>query len=228
MCDVATALVPQFLLWGVQMRSRTKRQLNVLFGLGLITAALSIARAATITKKTLNDDPTCRFALTTHYFLHTDSSKGNMVSSYYFGSFEGNLGIILACGPAIRQFWAYRTRTQTSLPSKHRQNPNGDFEKMRYRINLRDIFWYRKAHTVGNRVFDASPIFRSNSPPPDGSSSNAQTSSQVRNSALDSWEKWMKKLFGAGRDNKVMCPRERHFSPYSRKISTDNQSGRFV
>ena len=133
-----------------------------------------------------------------------------MVPSYYFGSFEGNLGIILACGPAIRQFWAYRTRTQTSLPSKRRQNSNEDFEKMRYRVNLRDIFWYRKAHMVGNRIFDASPIFRSKSPrpPPDGSSSNAQTSSQVRNSALDFWEKRMKKLFGAGRDEKVMCPSE--------------------
>ena len=59
-CDIATAFVPQFLLWNVQMRTRTKRQLNFLFGLGLITAALSIARAAIITKKSLTEDSTCK------------------------------------------------------------------------------------------------------------------------------------------------------------------------
>ena len=51
------------LLWNVKMRASTKRILNVLFGLSLITAALSIDRAATITKKTLTEDTTCWYTL---------------------------------------------------------------------------------------------------------------------------------------------------------------------
>ncbi|MCJ1389877.1 hypothetical protein MMC18_002734 [Xylographa bjoerkii] len=117
--------------------------------------------------------------------------------------FECNLGILLACGPAIRQFWAYRTRTHSSLPTKYRQQPNEDFEKMRYRVNVRDIFWYRKAQMVGSKVFDASPIFRSNSPPPEHSSGDPQESSQVSNSALDWWEKRIKKVFSTGHEHKA-------------------------
>lgn len=126
-----------------------------------------------------------------------------MIPSYYSAMLECNLGIILACGPAIRQWWAYRSRTHTSLPTKHRQYPNEDFVKMRYRINLRDIFWYRKAHSVGNRVLDATPIFKSRSPPPDASSSNQKGSSQVSNSVLDVWEKRIKRIFGSDRSRKV-------------------------
>ena len=40
------------LVWNVKMRASIKRILNVLFDLSLITAALSIGRAATIIKKT--------------------------------------------------------------------------------------------------------------------------------------------------------------------------------
>ena len=42
------------------MKKRTKRQLNVIFGLGLVTALLSIGRAATLTKKALTEDTTCK------------------------------------------------------------------------------------------------------------------------------------------------------------------------
>ena len=75
---------------------------------------------------------------------------------------------------------------------------------MRYRVNIRDIFWYRKAQTVGNRVFDASPIFRSKSPPPESSSGDPQESSQVSNSALDWWEKRIKKVFSTSHEQKVI------------------------
>ncbi|KAL8896845.1 MAG: hypothetical protein Q9207_007510 [Kuettlingeria erythrocarpa] len=176
-CDIVTALIPQFLLWNIQMKARTKRQLNFIFGLGLITALLSIGRAATTTKETLSEDTTWR-----------------LVPSYYFTSFECQLGIIIACGPAIRQFWAYRTRTHTSLPTKQRQSPNDDFKKMRYRINLRDIFWYREARMMGDRVFEAAPIFQHKTPPPDASSSDPKSSTKVSNSALDVWEKKIKKV----------------------------------
>lgn len=58
--DIATAAIPQLLLWKVQMKPATKRSLNVIFGLGLVTSALSIARAATINNKVLTDDSTCK------------------------------------------------------------------------------------------------------------------------------------------------------------------------
>ena len=41
------------------MKARTKRQLNAIFALGLITSALSIGRASTLTKETLSEDTTC-------------------------------------------------------------------------------------------------------------------------------------------------------------------------
>lgn len=208
-------------MWGVQMKAKTKRQLNIIFALGLITAVLSIGRAATITKKTLNEDTTCILTWTTVQPLVTDSCIGNIIPAYYFSSFECNLGIIFACGPALRQFWAYRSRTHTSLPTKARQYPNEDFEKMRYRINMRDIFWYRKARTIGNRVFDASPIFRSRSPPPDASSSNRQSSTQVSSSILDVWEKKIRNAFRHGRDHEVILSKWSHSSRPCRQTSTN-------
>ena len=117
-----------------------------------------------------------------------------MVPSYYIGAFEPNLGIILSCGPALRQFWAYKTRTKSVLPTRSRQYPNEDFEKMRFRVNLRDVIWYRKAQVVGNRVFDAMPIFRSRSPPPDVSGGSQQSASRVKTSALTVWEQRFKKV----------------------------------
>lgn len=110
--------------------SKTKRQLNVIFSLGLVTAFYNHSIPS----------------------LLAYSSIGNMVPSYYFTVFEDKLGIIFACAPAIRQCGAYRSPTHTFLPSKQQQYPSEDFEKMRYRISLRDIFWYRKARTVGDRV----------------------------------------------------------------------------
>ena len=179
------------------MRPKTKLQLNFIFSLGLITAALSVARASTVTKKTLTEDTTCNVSSVYTLFIKTDSLKGNEIPFYYICGFETSLGIIIACGPALRQFWAYKKRAQTILPTKHRQYPNEDFEKMRYRINLRDIFWYRKAMIIGDRVFDAAPIFRSSSPPPDA------PSSRVKTSILDIWEEKIKKVSNIGCDDNV-------------------------
>ncbi|KAL8890164.1 MAG: hypothetical protein Q9215_002639 [Flavoplaca cf. flavocitrina] len=204
-CDIAIALVPQFLLWGVQMKKRTKRQLNIIFGLGLVTALLSIGRAATLTKQALTEDTTW-----------------NMVPSYYLTMFEDKLGIIFACAPALRQFWAYRTRTNTFLPSKQQQYPNQDFEKMRSRINLRDIFWYRKAHPVGDRVFEATPIFRSKSPPP--SSDDPERPKKINSSILDIWENKIKHALSSSHDQKSTSwsPSEGS-KPISSKISTEKR-----
>lgn len=58
--DIPTAIIPQTLLWRVQMKKSTKRSLNIIFSLGLITSSLSIARVATINNKVENEDSTCR------------------------------------------------------------------------------------------------------------------------------------------------------------------------
>ena len=57
--DITTALLPQFLLWNVQMKSQTKHTLNLIFCLGLLTAALSIGRAATSTRINFEHDSSC-------------------------------------------------------------------------------------------------------------------------------------------------------------------------
>ena len=121
--------------------------------------------------------------------------------------FEIRLGIIFACAPAIRQFWAYRKRTKSALPTQHRQYPNEDFEKMRYRINMRDVFWYRKAPMIGDRVFEAARAFQNKTPPPDASSGDPKSSSEVSHSALDMWEKRIKNLIGNDRSHKVSTVR---------------------
>ena len=68
------------------------------------------------------------------------------------------MGIICACGPAIRQFIAYIQRTGTLYPSSARQYPNEDFVKMRRRINLRDLIWYQAPTLIAGRVLDALPV----------------------------------------------------------------------
>lgn len=57
--DITVAIIPQVLLWAVQMKKSTKRALNLIFSLGLITSALSIARIATINDKVEEADTTC-------------------------------------------------------------------------------------------------------------------------------------------------------------------------
>ena len=57
--DITTATIPQFLLWKVKMRDSTKRSLNIIFALGLVTAAMSIGRVATINYGTVATDISC-------------------------------------------------------------------------------------------------------------------------------------------------------------------------
>ena len=75
---------------------------------------------------------------------------------------------------------------------------------MRYRVNFRDIVWYRKAQMVGNRVIDATPTFRSKPPPSDVSNGQSPDSSLASNSILDVWEKRVKRLFSSGRHQMVI------------------------
>ena len=69
---------------------------------------------------------------------------GAMIESQIITEVEAKMGIILACGPSVRQMYAYRRRTGTLFPSDKRQPPNSDFHAFRYRVNLRDIFWRGK------------------------------------------------------------------------------------
>lgn len=141
--DIATALIPQFLLWNVQMKCRTKLFLDVIFALGLITAGLSIGRAATTNTGIWQTDSTWR-----------------TIPSNTFSMVEEKAGIIFASCPALRQFITYRKRVGTVLPSNKRQAPNADFVKMRRRINLRDIFWYRKPSMTNGRVLAPRQTFQ--------------------------------------------------------------------
>ena len=65
---------------------------------------------------------------------------------------EEKCGITFACGPAVRQFFAYRARTGTFLPSRQRAPPNEDFTRMRHRITLRDIVWFRPTAFTNSAV----------------------------------------------------------------------------
>ncbi|KAL8691417.1 MAG: hypothetical protein Q9218_003353 [Villophora microphyllina] len=139
--DIVTAIIPQVLLWNVQMKKSTKRGLNLIFSLDLITSSLSIARVATISDKVEAEDSTFRTFV-----------------SGICSTVEGEMGIICACGPAIRQFIAYIQRTGSVFPSNSRQYPGEDFVKMRRRINLRDIFWFQAPNVIAGRVLDAFPV----------------------------------------------------------------------
>ena len=79
--------------------------------------------------------------------------------SNIFGMVEEKCGIIFASGPAIRQFIAYRRRVGTFSPNKKRQPPEEDFTNFRKRVNLRDVFWYRKPTLVDGRVIRPQRIF---------------------------------------------------------------------
>ena len=81
-----------------------------------------------------------------------------MLASSSCSLVETEMGIICACGPALRQFIGYVKRTGTALPSKSRQYPNEDFVKMRRRINLRDLLWYQAPNLIAGRVLDALPV----------------------------------------------------------------------
>ena len=56
---------------------------------------------------------------------------------------------------------------------------------------------------VGDRVFEAARVFQSKPPPPDASSGDPKSCSEVSHSALDMWEKRIKNFMGNGRSHEV-------------------------
>lgn len=124
--------------------------------------------------------------------------------NFYFGTFEAKLGLIFACGPALRQFFAYRERTHSWLPTNRRQYPNEDFEKMRLRINLRDLLWYRSPPSTGNNTLNPRAIVESkSSPPPDAMSGNPESKKKVIHSIIDFWERRAKNKFWVRKSQEV-------------------------
>ncbi|KAG8525208.1 uncharacterized protein KY384_008852 [Bacidia gigantensis] len=195
--DIVTAIIPQVLLWKVQMKKSSKRSLNIIFSLGLITSSLSIARVATISDKAQNEDSSFRLLVTGTCSL-----------------VEGEMGIICACGPAIRQFIAYIHRTGTVLPSSSRQCPNQDFVEMRRRIQLRDIFWYQGPNLIAGRVLDALPIRTQRS--------KEDVEATAQRSLLGDWRRTIKGKIFSGMDSET--------SLWTRKtsVTTSQQESRRI
>ncbi|KAI9663370.1 MAG: hypothetical protein M1831_002654 [Alyxoria varia] len=141
----------------------TKVILDLIFLLGLITAGMSIGRAAASNPGQEKTDFTWR-----------------NLPPCYFTMVEEKLGTTVACAPAIRQFVSYVRRTGTARPSKRRQPRNADFVKFRQRVKLRDIFWYRKPDLGGNDS-QAQNLSR-----PEGvRSGDSPVTEEVKNSPLD-------------------------------------------
>ncbi|KAI9696360.1 MAG: hypothetical protein M1820_008202 [Bogoriella megaspora] len=186
-CDIVVAIVPQFLLWKVQMAPRTKRVLKIIFSLGPVTASLSIGRAAVTTYKALTEDTTW-----------------NMIPSYYISAFEFEFGIILASCPMLRQMIAYRRRTKSFLPTKERQYPNEDFEKTRVRVAQRDIMRSNNPSLRDNEVIGNAVALTGASDSPSGLALNDRE--EVRQSALDLWHRRIKNLFSVGGASQEQWP----------------------
>ncbi|KAI9670325.1 MAG: hypothetical protein M1831_006539 [Alyxoria varia] len=112
------------------MKRTTKFTLNGIFLLGLLTACLSIARAATTNSRS---------------YAKQDVTYTSMIPGL-MSAIEEKLGIFFASAPMLRQFTTYVSRRRTFLPSTSTDSPaqmNGDFLRMRRKIRWRDVFWYR-------------------------------------------------------------------------------------
>ena len=180
--DITVALVPAFLLWNVQMRRQTKLVLDALFALGLVTAAMSIGRAAAINYDNITTDSTCE-PKNPSRISAIDQTLGKLMPNKWFGMVEEKCGIIFACGPAVRQFFAYRAKTGSFLPSKSQGPRNEDFTRMRRRITLRDVFWFRPNALAESRA--TQPKSRTSLSENEQTKSDVEATAQI--SVLDTW-----------------------------------------
>ena len=89
----------------------------------------------------------------------SDLDLDRLVTANIFSMTEEKCGMIFACGPTIRQFFAYWRRVGTILPSHKRQKPEEDFVRMRRRVELRDLFWFRQPVMRDGRVIEVHPLF---------------------------------------------------------------------
>ena len=116
-----------------------------------------------------------------------------------FSLVEEKCGIIFASCPALRQFVAYRRRVGTFFPSKQRQAPEQDFVRFRRRVNLRDIFWYRKASLTEGRVLGPQRTFYAPSDP--SVSDQISSATAAKKSVLDVWFERLMYPFSSMRDS---------------------------
>lgn len=87
--------------------------------------------------------------------------KGRLITPSIFSRLEETAGIILACGPAVRQLIVQLLRNGASLPSRHRQSLDGDFQTTRTRMTFRDIFWYREISADELTTFTGALVYPS-------------------------------------------------------------------
>ena len=61
--DITVASLPQFLIYDLRMKRSTKISLHIIMALGLITAALSIGRVASMNEGIWKTDNSCEYSL---------------------------------------------------------------------------------------------------------------------------------------------------------------------
>ncbi|KAI9723458.1 MAG: hypothetical protein M1828_004188 [Chrysothrix sp. TS-e1954] len=176
--DIATALIPAFLLWDIKIKRKTKIVLDIIFLLGLVTAGLSIGRAASTNPGEWKKDTTWR-----------------IMPPNTFSMVEEKLGIVLACCPALRQYFTYIRRTGTPFRSQKRQPPDADFVGFRQRVKWRDIIWYRNSDSISS----GSNTGALPKPTPgairDGTNKE-EPPIDAKQSPLDAWANKVKRAFG--------------------------------
>lgn len=149
-----------------------------------------------------------------HELTCARSFLGRIIPSDTFSLVEEKLGIICASLPALRQLHAYRKRVKTALPTSERQPPNEDFARMRRKIHMRDIFWYRDPsstasaeHAGAKRQLVFSP--RAGETVEEARKRQTATGKRPENSAVDNWEQSWKRFF-FGRKTRRRSSDENH------------------
>ena len=156
-----------------------------MFLLGLVTAGLSIGRVATTNTGIWDKDTSWRIQ-----------------PPNTFSMVEEKAGLVFACGPALRQLVVHVLRNKTILPRRRQQLPDEDFMKMRKKVKLRDIFWFRNPHASQLATFTGSPVY----PPEHYIDSGTQQRAEraAKKSPLDSWKANAMAVFGKSSPNETL------------------------
>lgn len=194
--DIVTALIPAFLLWKIRIKRSTKIMLDIIFLCGLITAGLSIGRAATTNTSIWQEDTSWRIQ-----------------PPNTFSMVEEKAGLIFACCPSLRQLVVHILRTHTILPRKRKQGPGEDFVKMRTKVKLRDIFWYRRPSQLA--TFSGSPTY-----PPESvvsKKTKEKAEAEAKKSPLSLWKTSLGAVFGKRKAMRKLSSDQRAAPPIERE-----------
>ena len=171
-------MIPAFLLWQIRIKRTTKIILDVIFLCGLVTAGLSIGRA-----------------VTTNIGIWKEDTSWRIQPPNTFSMVEEKAGIVFACCPALRQLVVHVVRTRSIIPRRRQQESEADFIKMRKKVRLRDIFWYRKPHTSQLATFTGAPVY-----PPEreiDSRTLQHAEETAKKSPLNLWRTSLGAVFGS-------------------------------